>query len=69
MLAAVSMPIVAGSSVNSAAVTTALAALPPCSIALARAAADREEEHAVSMEIAGPGTSHWHMSFLLLINC
>ena len=54
MLAAVSMPMVAGSMVSSAAVIIPLAALPPCSRELVSAVADREDEQAVSMEIAGP---------------
>ena len=58
MLAAVSIPMVLGSRVSRAAVITPLAALPPCSKRLVRAAADREDEQAVSMEIAGPVWQH-----------
>ena len=54
MLAAVSMPMVAGSSVTRAAVTRQRPALPSFSSAHARLVADRDEEQAVSMDRAGP---------------
>ncbi len=54
MEAAASMAMVAGSRVTSAAQASARPARPSRSTATARAMADREEEHAVSMAIAGP---------------
>lgn len=54
MEAAASMAMVAGSRVTSAAQASARPARPSRSAAAARAMADREEEHAVSMAIAGP---------------
>lgn len=54
MLAAASMPIVAGSSVLSAAVSTPRAHAPRCSMLAIIEVPDRDDEQAVSMLMAGP---------------
>ena len=54
MLAAASMPIVAGSSVHSTAARTARPHTPRCSMLAIMDVPESEDEHAVSMLIAGP---------------
>ena len=69
MLAAASMPIVAGSSVHSTAVRTARPHTPRCSMLAIMEVPEREDEHAVSMLMAGPAcfaafirSRGWNMS-------
>ena len=54
MPAAVNMLSVRASKVRSAAVIMPLAQAPPCSMEAAREVAERDEEQAVSMLMAGP---------------
>ena len=54
ILAAASMPIVAGSRVHSAAVNIPCAHVPRCSMPATIDVPDRDDEHAVSMLTAGP---------------
>ncbi len=60
MLAAASMPIVAGSNVHSTAVRTARPHTPRCSMLAIMEVPESEDEHAVSMLIAGP--TYWVIS-------
>jgi hypothetical protein len=61
MLAAVSMAMVCGSSVSSAAVRIPRAHFPRRSISAIMDAPESDEEHAVSMLMAGPAA---HTSFI-----
>lgn len=63
MLAAVSMPMVAGSSVSRAVAITPLAARPLVSRLLVRAVADSDDEQAVSMDMAGPAAGKQQMGY------